>query len=486
MPSEFEVNAPAQWKRVESELRACKESQIRAWGDVDDLTLGRYLAGEVSEEERRQIEQALHQLPNLRLLTDLVRDVLDDCPPAEDPIVPFTAPLPPKIRPRRTFWTRVRPYLALAAAACLLLSLAFGVSYLRSGPDPLNSSSFAGADVRTSGFQPTDLSFSAPMSDPIAAHRDGLEQFAYEAERLQWQGQLKESLAAVDKAEGLLVNQDNAIRMISETPAASDNPPKAASLCTRLALVSQNAGDVDRSERFLSQAYQLNRKHLGEHAPATVSTRQALATCYGFALNGEQRALPDLHACGLTNGYVAASYPEKGKELRPAGAAILQAKWKEERVVQSANTLRDRIVLSPAETREVVVPALVDAVKITPKTADRIQFVRALAKLGPAAADALPLLIERLEQGESAEEKLAALEALGKLKDRARPAIAAITRALDSPQAAVRTSADLTLRLLGPTAHDGLAELEREGFPGLSRAGSDSARSILTATSGTR
>ena len=51
------------WDRVASELRACREAQQQAWGDVDNATLGRYLAGDVTSEERRRIEQELGSHP---------------------------------------------------------------------------------------------------------------------------------------------------------------------------------------------------------------------------------------------------------------------------------------------------------------------------------------------------------------------------------------------------------------------------------------
>src|SRR5262245_65986706 len=76
------------WDRVASELRACKEAQQRAWGDIDSADLGRYLAGEAAGEELTRIEQALEDLPELRKLTDLVRDVLIDLEPVAVPADP--------------------------------------------------------------------------------------------------------------------------------------------------------------------------------------------------------------------------------------------------------------------------------------------------------------------------------------------------------------------------------------------------------------
>ena len=61
MATEFDPTE--QWDRVASELRAYKQTQQQAWGDIDNATLGRYLAGDLSGEERAQVEQALTQLP---------------------------------------------------------------------------------------------------------------------------------------------------------------------------------------------------------------------------------------------------------------------------------------------------------------------------------------------------------------------------------------------------------------------------------------
>src|SRR5277367_2368347 len=93
MASEFDPTE--QWDRVASELRAHKQSQQQAWGDVDNATLGRYLAGDLSGEERQQVEQALSELPELRRLTDIVRDVLDEL----DPAAPVPVAEAPKIIP---------------------------------------------------------------------------------------------------------------------------------------------------------------------------------------------------------------------------------------------------------------------------------------------------------------------------------------------------------------------------------------------------
>ena len=54
---------------------------------VAQFFVGRYLADEVDDAERQQIEGALVELPELRKLTDLVLDVLRDFEPLTDSTV---------------------------------------------------------------------------------------------------------------------------------------------------------------------------------------------------------------------------------------------------------------------------------------------------------------------------------------------------------------------------------------------------------------
>src|SRR5262245_7297782 len=140
------------WEQVEAELRAQRAAQKQAWGDLDDAVLGRYLAGEVDGTERRHIEAALDERPELRRLTELVRDVLADFEPAAAPgpvTLPFPAPAPaarPAVVPfpqpaarRRT----LRRYAGLVAAASVLLGLGLGLGLFRLGGRP------ADEEVRT-------------------------------------------------------------------------------------------------------------------------------------------------------------------------------------------------------------------------------------------------------------------------------------------------------------------------------------------------
>src|SRR5262245_57384398 len=67
-----------QWERVAAELAAYRTWQRQTWGDLDDATLGRYLTGEATPEERDRVEAALGRHPEVNQLLALVREVLNE------------------------------------------------------------------------------------------------------------------------------------------------------------------------------------------------------------------------------------------------------------------------------------------------------------------------------------------------------------------------------------------------------------------------
>jgi hypothetical protein len=487
MANEIEADTAGQWERVAAELRSCRESQKRAWGDIDDLTLGRYLAGEVTDDERQRIDQALEQLPDLRLLTDLLHDVLSDTAPVEPS--PVTLPLKPTARPRQAFWSRVRPYIGLALAASLLLSL--GIVLPRLAPSSSSDespASYTMIDSRTSLKPPERPGASFRLMSP-AATRLTFEEVTTEAEVLQLRGQLKESLALVERAEGLIEKKAQAVKTVRK--ADNENNPRTALLYARLAEVARGAGDVDRTERFLARAYQLNRTVYGESAPATVRSRRALANCYSCALcdGAAPPAAAILANATVWNGPVrflvappqaAALHADACQTDLAFADGPYQKKWKEQQVLRSANALRDRIVKqSPNEARRVVVPALIDAIRNTPDAASRVYFVRALGKLGPSAAEALPVLTERLRKADGADEQMVVLESLANLGGGAAEAVPAMAIVLGSDRAEVRDAAAAALLRLGPVARERLLALARRGYPGLNESARAGASVLL-------
>jgi hypothetical protein len=285
-----DINDGSQWERVAAELRACREAQQRAWGDIDNTTLGRYLAGEVTTEEHEQIEQALNELPELRKLTDLVRDVLSETEAAVEqpeavPYRPATLPFPQPpmraaasagpVRPAgwksRRLAPHLRQWVGLAAAASVLFVL--GVAFPRSP-----GVSAPQAELALTLSQPVamrDVSFSRamPADDPemigqLGGIENGGEPFKHEKLLV---ARIDASLKAL-QAEG---HKHEAERLARQY---ADN-------LTRKALSYQEKGDLIRAEPALQEARQLCVRVWGLQAPETVRSSNSLAEVYEVALN---------------------------------------------------------------------------------------------------------------------------------------------------------------------------------------------------------
>jgi hypothetical protein len=121
------------WDVLTAELRAYRQQQKQTWGDVDSVLMGRYLAGEATAEERHRVEASFDKHPDLRILADLVRDVLGEGEPGSlitsvqgsEPETnrPRLLPFSQQPKMRRPLLVQLRRKGVLVAAACLLLAL---------------------------------------------------------------------------------------------------------------------------------------------------------------------------------------------------------------------------------------------------------------------------------------------------------------------------------------------------------------------------
>ncbi|MGH7170540.1 MAG: HEAT repeat domain-containing protein [Gemmataceae bacterium] len=309
-----EPNAGSSWDRVAAELRACRESQQRAWGDIDNTTLGRFLAGEVTPEEQQQIENALDTLPELRKLTDLVREVLAEpeiAVPTPAPVlygsavVPFPQPqsqartITPSdgwntvgpVRDRKS-WVRdgrFRQRVGLALAACLLLAL--GVALPRT-PTP------------TSPDAGTSLAFFRPVADRRMPIGDGVDLAGVvETSRAFVLRENGEEGQLGIRGEALLVRVNASVQALEaegKQQEAEMLTRQYVNNLTRQALVYQEMGDLDRAEPALNQARLLCARTLGPKAPETIRTCNSLAGVYEVALNTAPPS-PYLDALGASS-----------------------------------------------------------------------------------------------------------------------------------------------------------------------------------------
>jgi hypothetical protein len=70
------------WERIAAELHAYRQAQRRLWGDVDDMTLARFLAGTATDAERAAVDQAMQEHPAVRELVEGLRELAGE-PPRE-------------------------------------------------------------------------------------------------------------------------------------------------------------------------------------------------------------------------------------------------------------------------------------------------------------------------------------------------------------------------------------------------------------------
>jgi hypothetical protein len=301
-------NDGAQWDRVAAELRAYREAQQRAWGTIDNATLGRYLAGEVNGDERRQVETALQELPELRKLTDLVRDVLEDFEPiatVPSPSISAPAPVILSLSEHRSSRRSSRSGLlekagsrlgflrqrsALVAAACLLLAL--GLFLPRSGLLSSVAEPRTGPALASRPIDPRS-SFIPEGSWPL----EGVSNEPPEFEQLvRLETGDREALGLADattaRSERRLAQQlqrvDESVEMLKKQGKDQEAAARARTLVVTLdrqARAYQKEGDLGRAEPVLYQAHNICQNALGPGDPETVRLNHSLARLYLSAIN---------------------------------------------------------------------------------------------------------------------------------------------------------------------------------------------------------
>jgi hypothetical protein len=406
----------SQWQRLASELRACKEAQRRTWGTLNDVTLGRYLAGEASGEEVARVEGEMLGHPELRQLTDLVRDVLGELEPID--ATPIPSPPPrllswDKARARRPVYEWVRRRSSLLAAACLLVVL--GAAMPRSG--------FLSAPLADA---PGDAPEPALAARGVARAEEGAEL------AMPWAHPADMRAPA---AAGAQADRDNPpARAIALSHQASRHRakvqvrgPRPASadlervvLLQREGISHRKRGDYVAAHGKLAELYSYCKDRLGEHHQATKSSACSLADIYvlGLLPGQEPSDMKVSHSggSGEASATAIAAAPLPPAERNAAAAKALAA----------PPTRLD--ALPVWKVKDQVVPVLAAAIENASSPEKRLGYVQALGELGPAAAPAATVLARRLEGCADAAEVVAVLRALQRMGPAAKPAMPAVSR----------------------------------------------------------
>jgi tetratricopeptide (TPR) repeat protein len=466
MSNSFEPDS--NWERVAAELQASRDSQQTAWGSIDNATLGRYLADEVTGEERRRIEQEMQHSPELRMLTDLVRDVLTEFEPV---LAPAPVPVPhatsvhqgvPRpatlsfaehaaqraafkpVKRNSPFGKTFRQRTALVAAACLLMGVALSLRGVFVPTDPRLpiGDGYASRDLTpTSGFKVIALSAKPNDLGASSVQLAQLDKVDRQVAELQTKGQGPAAMALAGKLPDVAKE------------ARLEEHPRYADSLNRAGMVYQANGDLAQAQENYKRAYGICQKSLKEEHPATV---QSLANVYQADINrtlvSSRAPLPRWEGHPMTTMAPA-----------PGSNTILENfVKKEDKSLNGAAHLPGRPILRqhPSEVKQHVVPVLVRALKEADTLPERLAYIQALARLGPAARGAVPELTERLSKPTTeASERQAILAALGEMGPSANKALDVLVESLKSADPSVSQAARASLVRYGPEELAALSSL---------------------------
>lgn len=169
-------SAQIRWSQLRADLETYRDEQADTWGDIDELTMARYLAGELSDPEQLQIEDALKHYEALRESVELSQEFMaGSCVEPGQPAADATPPT--TVQPKQTWsatWWRLLtkhslPNIAVAATLLIALGLA-GTALL----DLHRKNEFLKndiADLKRKSNNPTkpeDKSSEALVTNPIA------------------------------------------------------------------------------------------------------------------------------------------------------------------------------------------------------------------------------------------------------------------------------------------------------------------------------
>jgi hypothetical protein len=478
----------ATWADAARQLRELREEQRRTWGELDSSTLGRYLADEVDAAERAQVEAEMAAHPELARLTDLVRDVLADFQPGEVavPVVPAPVVLAPELAqegtpgivafaPRKrklSFFARHRHELALAAAACFLFVIGWHMFQFAVPPgDDLTAGNIGLAQPLIGEVLPNNVVAVASLKP--------LEQL---------DRRLAEEQAAAPGKTPDVLPFDTAYRQLAEKDGGLGNSARFAQSLDNLGNSLKDQGYLARAEQNFQQSWAIRSQKCGQNDPETVRTARDLASVYQLALNSPYGDIAGGGYGTVRGGFVPSSEnppptanftpapptgPYSGNPYAgnpytgtgPAFSGVSMAAKVGDRDANRSRELREvqlKIAAQPAEkVRESVVPVMAQALRHALNREERLSLIQALGRLGPAARDATPLLLERLATADTDAEKLAVVRALGQVGAGIPKVSNALSEvALQQPQFGY--DAGRSLLALGPDGRRAVEDLARE------------------------
>jgi hypothetical protein len=371
---------PEQWDVVAAELKAYRDTQEQRWGTLDDVLLGRYLAGELDPAEKAQIEAEFKDHPELLKLTEIVRDVLCDInasssPPVQMALLAEPEPILKFEKPKfsRQPFTRLRSRGALAAAACVILALGVTLSRFMDDATP-------GRAARSDNRLVADANGRKPLARSVSEKIDAV----LDAEARSRPVVTRRALYEQWRYELNSVARDQA-----QPPAPT--PPQAQSFAAR------KDGVQDEKPSLATFYLVRSVNHVVDKAldATTEKQRKAAVALKQPAFRAADKP-PSPY--GAPNPYHLA-HPYAGYHVQAPG------------------------YLAEAEPAlEKCVPVLVYGVQSASEAQVRLNCIENLGRMGPVAREAVPVLAETLMNSKDPNERLAAVNALRNIGPVARNA----------------------------------------------------------------
>jgi hypothetical protein len=373
---------PEQWDVVAAELKAYRDTQEQRWGTLDDVLLGRYLAGELDPAEKVRIEAEFKDHPELLKLTEIVRDVLCDTnatssPPVQLALLAEPEPILKFEKPKfsRQPLMRLRSRGALAAAACVILAL--GVTLSRFTDDAVprrltRTDNRMVADAK--GRKPGAVSISEKIDAALEGEARSQPVVTRRAIYERWQYEL-----------------NSAPRVQAQPPAPT--PPQAVSFTAKQ--------DQPPDEKSSLASFFLVRSvnHVVDKALDATTERQRKASVALKQPGLVRSADKTLSVYGAHDPHNPANPYYTGYQVQAPG------------------------YLAEAEPAlEKCVPVLVYGLKSASEAQVRLNCIESLGRMGPAARDAVPVLRQTIKSSKDPNEQMAVVNALGKLGPVARKA----------------------------------------------------------------
>jgi hypothetical protein len=291
--------------------------------------------------------------------------------------------------------------------------------------------------------------------------------------RLDEVGQQVASLEQAGNLDEALKLAEEFRSSVEKAPVSEDRYVQTLNLVAKL---HAKRGNLNQAEEEFRKAWTICKKSRGPDDPQTVEQTIALADVYQTALNTIPQYSTTLKYDSTGDSWFGSARVRRAADLPaptitpPNSSAVVPAAGTfggfdgEDRRLSVFQLRRKLTTRSPDEVQQTVVPVLQKAITEAKNDRERIQYIRAVSQIGPAATDVVPVLVNRLEKAKDVEERKMLLYALGRVGPAADQAIPTLTTWAKGPCPICRREAVEALLQCGPAGRKAINQLDTSRF----------------------